>query len=109
QLTVRIVGEAFNPENRGLQILTDLGTLTAAEPQLRPSTYNIVLKPGTDNGGYIEALNTALASTATGSLSQAIAEAAETEIEPFIVIINALTALLTLLLITVAALGVLNM
>ncbi|TDO33912.1 FtsX-like permease family protein [Kribbella sp. VKM Ac-2527] len=109
QLTVRIVGEAFNPENRGRQVLTDLGTLRAAEPQLRPDTYNIVLKPGTDKGAYIEALNTALASTATGTLSQAIAEAAETEIEPFIVIINALTGLLTLLLITVAALGVLNM
>jgi putative ABC transport system permease protein len=109
QLTARIVGEAFNPENRGRQVLTDLGTLTAADPQLRPDTYNIVLKPGTDKGAYIEALNKALASTATGSLSQAIAEAPETEIEPFIVIINALTALLTLLLITVAALGVLNM
>ena len=109
QITVRIVGEVFNTENRGLQILTDLGTLAAAEPNLRPMTYNITLKPGTDSGSYIKALNTALAATASSSQLPATAEAAETETEPFIVIINALTALLTLLLITVAALGVLNM
>jgi putative ABC transport system permease protein len=109
QITARIVGEVFNTENRGLQILTDLATLATAEPNLRPITYNITLKPGTDSDSYIKALNTALAPTASGSQLQATAEAAETETEPFIVIINALTALLTLLLITVAALGVLNM
>ncbi|HET6294565.1 MAG TPA: FtsX-like permease family protein [Kribbella sp.] len=109
QVTVRSVGEVFNTENRGLQVLTDLATLATAEPDLRPMEYNITLKPGTDTAAYVKALNTALAPTASDTNLAAIAQPAETETEPFIVIINALTALLTLLLITVAALGVLNL
>ena len=35
QITVRIVGEVFNIENRGMQILTAAATLAAAEPDLR--------------------------------------------------------------------------
>jgi putative ABC transport system permease protein len=103
QITVRIVGEVFNVEARGMQILTAAATLTAAEPDLRAREYNITLKPGTDPAAYVKALNTALTSL------EATAEIAENEADEFILVVNTLTTFLTLMLITVAALGVLNM
>jgi putative ABC transport system permease protein len=103
QLTVRIVGEAFNPQNRGMQILTDAATFAASEPDLRPRDYNIVLKPGADAQRYVDDLNAALSDV------QAHATVVESDADEFVIIINTLAALLTLLLIVVAALGVLNM
>jgi putative ABC transport system permease protein len=103
QITVRIVGEAFNLENRGLQILTAAATLAAAEPDLLASDYNITLKPGTDAAAYVKALNTAL------EQKGAMAEIASNGTSDLIIVINTLTTLLTLMLVTVAALGVLNM
>jgi putative ABC transport system permease protein len=103
QLTVRIVGEVFNIENRGMQILTAAATLAAAEPDLRAREYNISLKPGTDAASYVSGLNAAL------SAVDATAMTVEHDSDELILIINALTTLLTLMLVTVAALGVLNM
>ncbi len=103
QITVRIVGEVFNVETRGMQILTAAATLAAAEPDLRATDYNITLKPGTDPAAYVKTMNTALTSL------EATAEIAENDTAEFILVINTLTTLLTLMLITVAALGVLNM
>jgi putative ABC transport system permease protein len=103
QITARIVGEAFNLENRGLQILTAATTFAAAEPDLRAGDYNITLKSGTDRAAYVKALNTALGQAG------AVAEIAENGTAEFIIVINTLTTLLTLMLVTVAALGVLNM
>jgi putative ABC transport system permease protein len=103
QITVRIVGEVFNIENRGMQILTAAATLAAAEPDLRAAEYNITLKPGTDPGAYVKTLNTALAPL------EAFAEIAEDDTPEVVIVINTLTTLLTLMLLTVAALGVLNM
>jgi putative ABC transport system permease protein len=103
QITVRIVGEVFNIEDRGMQILTAATTLAAAEPDLRAMTYNITLKPGTDPASYLTALNTALTE------ADATAMPADNSPAELVLIINALATLLTLMLITVAALGVLNM
>ena len=103
QITVRIVGEVFNVENRGMQILTAAATLAVAEPDLRASEYYITLKPGTDPAAYVEALNTALTSV------EATARISENDTSEVILVINTLTTLLTGMLITVAALGVLNM
>jgi putative ABC transport system permease protein len=102
QLTVRIVGEVLNLENRGMQVLTAAATLTVAEPDLRADTYNITLRPGTDRAGYLAALNTALTPL------DATAMPADDDASEFVLIIDALTTLLTLMLVTVAALGVLN-
>ncbi|HLL66926.1 MAG TPA: FtsX-like permease family protein [Micromonosporaceae bacterium] len=103
RITARIVGEAFNIESRGMQILADAATLTAADPDLRPQEYNITLTSGTDPTSYVRALNTALASV------EATAEVAEHDTDELILVINALTTFLTLMLVAVAALGVLNM
>ena len=103
QITVRIAGEVFNVQNRGMQILTAAATLAAAEPDLRAMEYNITLKPGTDPAAYVKTLNTALTPL------EATAEIPENDTAEFILVINTLTTLLTLMLVTVAALGVLNM
>ncbi|MET8151671.1 FtsX-like permease family protein [Actinoplanes sp. NPDC049668] len=103
QLTVRIVGEVFNTENDGLQLLTAAETLAAAEPELRAQEYNVVLRPGTDPVAYAEALSAALQPLG------AQATVVENDADELLIIINSLTTLLTLLLVTVAALGVLNM
>jgi putative ABC transport system permease protein len=105
QLTARIVGEVFNVENRGMQLLTAAATVAAADPELRTMEFTVTLRAGTDRAAYIEALNAAL----VAGEANAVAETAETGTAEFIVIINSLTGFLTLLLLTVAALGVLNM
>jgi putative ABC transport system permease protein len=103
QVTARIVGEVFNVQTRGMQILTAAATLAVAEPDLRATEYNITLKPGTDPAAYVKTLNAALTS------ADATAEIVANDAAEFILVINTLTTLLTLMLITVAALGVLNM
>ncbi|GIG88642.1 ABC transporter permease [Plantactinospora endophytica] len=103
QIPVRIVGEVFNPESRGMQVLTAVATLAAAQPDLRAVEYFVTLTPGTDPAAYVQALNTALSSV------EATAEVVEQEAEEVLIVINTLTTLLTLMLVTVAALGVLNM
>ncbi|GAA3340405.1 hypothetical protein GCM10020358_27890 [Amorphoplanes nipponensis] len=101
-VTVRIVGEAFNTDYKGMQILTDLATLHAAEPKLAPETFLISVRPGTDPATYASALNTALRSHG------AAAEPVSHGTDELLIIIDALTALLSVLLTVVAGLGVLN-
>ncbi|GAA1796438.1 hypothetical protein GCM10009682_17700 [Luedemannella flava] len=102
QLRVRIVGEVFNTEDRGMEVVTALTTLAAAEPDLRPLTYDITLRPGVDREAYVAGLNAALSGAATAVI-------AEEGTDEVIIIINSLAGLLTVLLLTVAALGVLNL
>jgi putative ABC transport system permease protein len=86
-----------------MQLLTAASTLAAAEPELVAVTYQITLKPGTDRATYIADLNEAL------STVEATAMPADDDTNEFILIVNTLTTLLTLMLVTVAALAVLNM
>jgi putative ABC transport system permease protein len=102
-ITVTIVGEAFNTESRGMQVLTPAATFAVSQPDLRAMTYDITLKPGTEVGAYVKALDAAIAS------AQAAAFPAEDDTAEFVLMINSLTTLLTLMLVTVAGLGVLNM
>ena len=101
-VTVRIVGEAFNTDDKGMQILTDLTTLRAAEPDLAPEEFLVSVRSGTDAQAYATGLNSALAG------NEARAEAVQQETDELVLIINALTALLSVMLVVVAGLGVLN-
>ncbi|MEU8230924.1 FtsX-like permease family protein [Actinoplanes sp. NPDC048967] len=101
-VTVRIVGEAFNTDDRGLQILTDLATLRAAEPDLAPENFLVSVRPGTDAAVYASGLDTALRSLGATALP------VEHGTDELVLIIDTLTALLSLLLVIVAGLGVLN-
>jgi putative ABC transport system permease protein len=102
QTTVRIVGEAFNDNNDGMQILTSAETLASAEPGLQSQDFYIIVTDGTDPEAYAEALNSEIrqfdAHATTGNVGT----------PGIVIVINALTTLLSLMLVTVAALGVLN-
>ncbi|TDT98801.1 putative ABC transport system permease protein [Streptomyces sp. 846.5] len=103
KVPVRIVGEDFDPGNAGLTINTDMATLAGAQPGLHPDFYDVVLKPGTDVAGYVTALRTALQST------DAQVEATQAgHLSPTVVAFDAMSVLLTLMLVSVAGLGVLN-
>lgn len=102
-IPVRIVGEVFDPHTQTNEVLTAAATLAAAEPDLHPESYAIKLKPGTDAAGYTNTLNTSLAPLGVSASSGQTHNKSGT-----IVALNSLTAALTLMLVAVAALGVLN-
>ncbi|WP_329579116.1 FtsX-like permease family protein [Kitasatospora sp. NBC_01250] len=102
-IPVRIVGEVFDPHTQTNEVLTDAATLAPAEPRPQPVSYSIKLKPGTGAVGYATALNTALTPLGlTADSAQGRSESGT------IVAMDALTGLLTLMLVAVAGLGVLN-
>ncbi|MFJ8829275.1 FtsX-like permease family protein [Micromonospora aurantiaca] len=93
---LRIVGEVFES---AMAVFTGTATPTGRNP----SEYRIALAPDTDAGTYAQALTGALA----GRGLTARPSGAETD--PLLLVVEGLTATLTLLLLAVAALGVLNM
>ncbi len=99
QIPVRITGEVFDQDNRGLAMLTDFQTLAAADPALTPPTYDVGVRPGTDLHAYAASLGRSLGPGSSLSLNTN---------DPFFLTLTALIALLTVLLAVVAGLGVLN-
>ncbi|HEY2077681.1 MAG TPA: ABC transporter permease, partial [Streptosporangiaceae bacterium] len=99
QIPVRITGEVFDQDNRGLAMLTDFQTLAAAYPGLTPATYDVAVRPGTDLHAYAASLGRSLGPGSSLSLNTN---------DPFFLTLTALIALLTVLLAVVAGLGVLN-
>jgi putative ABC transport system permease protein len=98
-IPVRITGEIFDTDNRGLAMLTDWRTLASADPGRSALTYDVGLRPGTDPQAYAASLGRSLESRSSVSLNTN---------DPFFLTLTALIALLTLLLAVVAGLGVLN-
>ncbi|MEV5976698.1 FtsX-like permease family protein [Streptomyces sp. NPDC052114] len=103
QVTVRIVGTVLDTRNDGMEVFTDLATFTAAGIELTPTSHSIALRPGTDRAGYLDALNAALQPL---HLTADVPRPGNGGDQ--VVALNSLTALLTVLLVAVAALGVLN-
>jgi putative ABC transport system permease protein len=101
-ITVTIVGEAFNVDNDGMQVITDIATLRQSEPELAPMTYFVTVRPGVDAGRYAQALSAAL--EPVGAEANRLSHGPD----EMIIIINSLTGLLSLMLIVVAGLGVMN-
>ncbi|GAA3942156.1 ABC transporter permease [Actinoplanes auranticolor] len=101
-LTARIVGEVFNTDDKGMQILTDLATLRPAEPGLSPEIFLVSVRPGTDAATYASGLETALRSLGAAAVP------VEHGTDELVLIIDTLTALLSVMLVVVAGLGVLN-
>jgi len=97
---LRIVGEVFDS---GTAVFTGADTIAPALPQLRPHEYRIALTDGTDPGGYAQRLTTALKPQGLTAYPN------QTQVDPLLVVVQGLTATLTLLLVAVAALGVFNM
>ncbi|MGW6209055.1 ABC transporter permease [Streptomyces sp. NPDC055089] len=102
-VTVRIVGEVLDPRNDGMQVFTDASSLTAAHPDLTETSHHVAVAPGTDVSAYVEALNKNLAPLGAGARAGGLDAGGD-----MVLTLNALSAILTLMLVAVAALGVLN-
>jgi putative ABC transport system permease protein len=101
---LRIVGEALNLHDNGEDVFTDYSTFTALGIDPAPRFYGIELKPGTPLGGYVSSLNASL-----DRISGNAQAAANTgNISPTVLAMESLIAILTLMLVAVAGLGVLN-
>jgi putative ABC transport system permease protein len=99
QTTVRIVGEVFQPGN-DVDIYLSPATLASVDPSAGTQQYAVALKPGTNAQAYANALSAALGNsyyigTGGGDHTQLIA-------------VVTLVAMLTILIMIVAGLGVLN-
>lgn len=102
-VTVRLVGEVLDTRSDGMLVYTDAATLKGAVPDLAVTGHHVAVSSGTDVGGYIEALNSALEPWGVTAQGRETGDGGEV-----ILILNALTAILTLMLVAVAGLGVLN-
>ncbi|MEV0681977.1 FtsX-like permease family protein [Actinosynnema sp. NPDC050436] len=98
-VALRIVGEVFDTRNDGLQVLTD----AASFPGLPPTSYHVTVRPGTDLDAYLAGLNAAL-----GPLGSEARPGRSSGFSDMLFLIGGLTAILTLMLVVVAGLGVLN-
>ncbi len=98
QVTVRIVGEVFNP-GKHLDLYTSPATLTAIDPGVTgPQQYDVAVRPGVSPPVYANAVSAGL-----GRSYLAYASGTKT-----LTAVLALVAMLTILIIVVAGLGVLN-
>ncbi|MGW8983692.1 ABC transporter permease [Streptomyces parvus] len=100
---VRIVGEVLDPRKAGMQVFTDASTLATARPDLTETSHHIAVTPGTDVAGYVDALNKDLTPLRVTARAGGLDGGSD-----MVVTLNALSAILTLMLVAVAALGVLN-
>ncbi|MEU4273137.1 FtsX-like permease family protein [Streptomyces sp. NPDC026092] len=102
-VAVRIVGEVLDPRNDGMQVFTDASTLTAAHPEPTETSHHIAVTSGTDVTAYVDELNKKLAPLGVSARAGGLDAGGD-----MVVTLNALSAILTLMLVAVAALGVLN-
>jgi putative ABC transport system permease protein len=99
-VTVRIAGEVFEPNGGTPEILASLHTLSALDPGLTISQYDVAVKPGTPVQPYANAL--------TAALGQNYSVSTNSDNPAEFAAIVGLIAALTLVLAAVAGLGVLN-
>ncbi|MFD4772188.1 ABC transporter permease, partial [Streptomyces niveus] len=102
-VTVRVVGEVLDPRMDGMLMYTDAATLTRAVPDLPATGHHIAVSSGTDVGEYVKALNKGLKPLGITAQGREAADGGEV-----ILVLDALTAILTLMLVAVAGLGVLG-
>jgi putative ABC transport system permease protein len=100
KLTVKIVGEVFQPGN-DVDIYMSPATLTAIDPTVTGiGNYDVSVKPGVSTDAYASTLQTTLGSNYNVELHGGSGKA--------LLAVVTLVVMLTLLIIAVAALGVLN-
>ncbi|MGW1770225.1 FtsX-like permease family protein [Streptomyces sp. NPDC002104] len=99
---LRIVGEVFDLGDRGMALRTGTDSVADLGSRYLPGNFSVRLDPGTDAGDYADDLNTALKPLG------AEAEVAGPGKSSVIRAMQALIAMLTLMLVAVACLGVLN-
>jgi putative ABC transport system permease protein len=99
RVTVRIVGEVFEP-GKDVNMYLSPATLAAVDSGAGPQQYDVALRPGTSPQAYANTVSAAL-----GSSYQAIALSGRGR--QFTAVLT-LVAMLTILIMVVAGLGVLN-
>jgi putative ABC transport system permease protein len=97
-----IVGEAFDTHEQGMEVLAEADTFAGAQPAFPLGGISVLTKPGTDQGSYMAALNRTLAG------SDSVAVVGESGGGKLKLIMGALSVLMTLVLVLVAALGVIG-
>ncbi|MGI5459527.1 ABC transporter permease [Streptomyces sp. CA-249302] len=97
--TLRIVGEAFDTDDDGLSVHVDMASFPGAEPQV----FQIQVKPGVSPTDYAAKLATVVKPLGADVLANA-----NSSQDTMIVLLDSIAALLTLMLVSVAGLGVLN-
>ncbi len=100
---VRVVGEALAMDFNGMVVIGGAGTLTGLVADPAPNRYDIGLTAGTDPSAYADKLTAALGRNAPG----VFVRAEDSDRQGFVILLT-LIGTLTLLLATVAALGVFN-
>jgi putative ABC transport system permease protein len=101
-ITLRVVGEAFWLRGDGMQVLTTASTVAALGLPADPTEFRVELASGTDAGAYLDALNRTLQPIGAGAAPM---RQGNSEV---IAAMTALISVLAVLLVVVAALGVLN-
>jgi putative ABC transport system permease protein len=96
---LKIVGEAFDTSNDGLSIHADLASFAGAKPQV----FQIEVKPGVSPAAYAEKLHAVVE-----PLGGDVIANSSSQQENMILVLDAIAVLLTLMLVSVAGLGVLN-
>ncbi|PZF82853.1 ABC transporter permease [Jiangella anatolica] len=102
-IPVRIVGEVFDTTDGGKTVFTDAATFADAGRPVTPFDYQVALAAGADVGAYIDAVTAEVE-----PLGFAAVPGSEEQESDVTATLNALAAMLSLLLVTVAVLGVLN-
>jgi putative ABC transport system permease protein len=97
--TLRIVGEAFDTSDDGLHLHADLASFAAAKPQF----FLVEVKPGVTPAAYAEKLASVVKPLGGDAMANPPSEK-----EGTVLILDAMAVLLTLMLVSVAGLGVLN-
>lgn len=102
RVPLRIVGEAFDPGNAGMRLNVDAASFTSVKGGRPIDVYTVTLNPGVSTNDYIAKLNTVLRPLG--------AQAVPNDDSPdgLLITVDAMAALLTLMLVAVAGLGVLN-
>jgi putative ABC transport system permease protein len=99
---LRIVGEAFDPGADGMRLHTDVSSFASVKEGIPVDAYNVVLKPGVSAVDYIEKVNAVLRPLGAQAVPNQDSGGS------LLVVLEAMAALLTLMLVAVAGLGVLN-
>jgi putative ABC transport system permease protein len=100
RVTVRIVGEVFAPGGHNIDMYLSPATLAILDPAARPAQYDVALRPGTSPQAYANAVSAALGSSYSATASSSGSG-------HFLAVLT-LVAMLTILIMVVAGLGVLN-
>jgi len=101
-ITVRIVGEVFDSDNKGVDLVTSTRTVAAAGPGFAdPDQYDVGLRPGQSATAYAQALQS--------RLGRQYLAAVNNRNSVVIDLMLAIIGTLTLMLAVVAGVGVLNM